>query len=57
MSADQSHSYSGMSGELLAKAGAQIGDKIRVGVRKRGESRSKSMEYSCLEFIVGRKIT
>ena len=36
MSADQSYSYSGMSGELLAKAGAQIGDKISVGVRKRG---------------------
>ena len=36
MSANQSYSYSGMSSELLAKVGAQIGDKISVGVRKGG---------------------
>ena len=36
MSGDQAYSYSGKSGELLAKAGAQIGDKIHVDVRRDG---------------------
>jgi len=36
MSGDQNYGYSGKTRELLAKAGAQIGDKIRVQVRKDG---------------------
>jgi len=34
MSGDQSFHYSGKSQDFLAKAGAQIGDRIRVSVRK-----------------------
>jgi len=34
MSGDQSFHYSGISQDFLAKAGAQIGDKLRIKVRK-----------------------